>query len=346
VDGTWHLRIIELRAGSRVDVSSRFVINWSLTVRGESSSYVAIHEIPAGLTVPGGEWRTFSLEVTARRTANDLMVVVGSDNFLAFRHELEVLPPGESAAPFTVVTCRPDQSPAAGRCLKVDMSGRTIRIPLPRPTPMAGTWTVRWRPIHDPAGAAAANSGGTVEVIGDCPESAHLGGSGLVRGDAGMSLHRHDITLHRLRLGLSETRLTPELLANRVLDEAEQRPFSQTHFTGIESVRYNFERVRTNRDFWSAHARGERIAQDFMAGRRPSFASLATSIGDGLEEANLRRFEATGTLSLRPGTLMAFSCHLVATSGRFSVAWTVLPYWSSSRSARSSAASTMSKAGS
>lgn len=284
VDGRWHLQVTawDATSATQKDYSSDYTLDWGMKVTGPLTRYVAVQEPTAPLTIKGKGEQTFTFDVKAgARVARDLWIELGTDNLWAFRHRLTVTPPGGSAAD-AIHACTAGQDPAAAHCLRVDASGRSVRIALPKATAMTGTWSVRWQVDQD---AAAADDLG-VQVIGGCaPE---VSPASLARQVIAARLRAQTVTLLRVKLGLSETRLTDALFAYQVLDEAESRPHHTFMIDAKKRYAYNIERVRLDREYWDAYNRARAVTSTSNTGYQDLSALLDAAIGDD----NLRQLGA------------------------------------------------------
>ncbi len=292
VDGTWKLQIIKVdpETGRELNVSVSYLMSWSLKVSGKSSDYFAVKEIFNGLK-SSNQWKTISLHIDEASVSkdNDLIVKLIADNFLTFRHEVEVITPaGSRGASQTIRNCRGNQNPLTHSCFVFGLDGNSIRIKLPDSQSHSGTWKVRWRAVFDP-NAGNQNSGGAVEVTGDCPENFQVHGGNASRGLMGNILSKNYATLYGVVLGLSETHLTQNFLAHRILNESQQLPeFLRVYEVGPENraTQYNFNRAPLERTFWDTYRKAKELVQGYRPGMSlPNIRSLSdpfkTAINSG-----------------------------------------------------------------
>lgn len=284
IDGTWQLRLYDRRGR---DVSHQYNLTWGMTVTGPSSDRVEVQSLPNPTRVRSGETYEFSFGVNAPgRRAHDLEIVVDSNNHLAFRNVLHVFAPDGS---LVARSCRAEERPFLDRCLRTDQLGRTLRIPLDASRMMHGVWRVRWQPERAPEQALSEQSGDSAELVGDCPENARLFGEKGSAAGAGQLLNAESVMLSGLRLGLSETRLTPELFAHRVLDEAGGRGqggFVVHRETG--STLYPMHRAAFEREFWGAYGEASDAGNRFLSGMDPRLGRVLGLFEDAAPRDSLR----------------------------------------------------------
>ncbi len=298
VDGVWQLRL-ENRQGK--DVTHKYNIAWGLAVKGVSTDVVAIERLAKPENVSDGSAREFRFHLSAPgKQVRDLEVVVDSTNHLAFRNGLRVFAPDGT---LVARTCASYEQPFADRCLRTDQRGRTLRIPIGQPRSMDGVWRVRWQPERAPAAALSEQSGGSRELSGDCPENARLFGERGPAALAGDRLNAASLHLVGMRLGLSETRLTPDLFGHRVLDEAAGR--GQGGFVvhrASGSTLYPMHRSAFEREFWRAYDDGHAASSSFLAGGDPQLDSVIRSFEDAASRDSLRAH-----IALRAGISAAWA---------------------------------------
>jgi hypothetical protein len=284
IDGTWKLIVNAWDPASSgwKDASDLYTLQWGIKAEGPVTDYVAVNELAAPVVLEDEGTQSFDFDVQAGdKVARDLWLELGTDNMWAFRHRFTVTPPSGRAAD-AIHSCTTNQTPKVHHCLRVESSGKTVRIELPRPTPMTGTWRVKWQVDRDPAGAATDLQ---VEMAGCTPVVSSANASQIA---IAVAMKAQDLRIYHLKLGLGETRMTDALFAHTVLDAAEARPREATTLEGGKRYTYNIERVRLNRDFWSSYGK----ANDAVATASASYVALSHDLDTALQSDNLRTYSA------------------------------------------------------